>query len=152
MMAFGAMEIVLSQFPNSEKVTILSVIATATSFIYSLVALGLSVAKLSTYHELRGSTLVANVGEDIASLTKVWHVFQALGNIAFAYTYSWLLLEIQVCCYQFDMFFCFWNMILVNVSRNGFSGVLNNGILWKCFKHNQRSNLEILTDADWILF
>ncbi|XP_034674499.1 amino acid permease 2-like [Vitis riparia] len=95
MMAFGAMEIVLSQFPNLEKVTILSVIATATSFIYSLVALGLSVAKLSTHHELRGSTLVANVGEDIASLTKVWHVFQALGNIAFAYTYSWLLLEIQ---------------------------------------------------------
>ena len=98
MMVFGAMEIVLSQFPNLEKVTILSVIATATSFIYSLIALGLSVAKLLTNHELRGSILVANVGDDVDVLTKVWHVFQALGNIAFSYAYSWLLLEIQVAC------------------------------------------------------
>ncbi|RVW94978.1 Amino acid permease 1 [Vitis vinifera] len=95
MMAFGAMEIVLSQFPNLEKVTFLSVIATVTSFIYSLIALGLSIAKLSTTHKLKGTIMVAHVGKDIATSTKVWHVFQALGNVAFAYTYAWLLLEIQ---------------------------------------------------------
>lgn len=97
MMAFGAMEIVLSQFPNLEKVMFLSAIATATSFIYSLVALGLSLAKISTTLMLKGTLMVADhAGKHIAASTKVWHVFQALGNVAFAYTYAWLLLEIQV--------------------------------------------------------
>lgn len=105
MMAFGAMEIVLSQFPNLEKVTFLSVIATVTSFIYSLIALGLSIAKLSTTHKIKGTIMVAHVGKDIATSTKVWHVFQALGNVAFAYTYAWLLLEIQVIFYQPNLLF-----------------------------------------------
>ncbi|KAI9383581.1 hypothetical protein POPTR_013G103500v4 [Populus trichocarpa] len=63
MLAFGALEILLSQFPNLEKA--------------------------------KGTIKVAMAGEDLATSTKIWQVFQALGNIAFSYTYSMLLLEIQ---------------------------------------------------------
>ncbi|KAJ6360598.1 hypothetical protein OIU77_004587 [Salix suchowensis] len=63
MLAFGALEILLSQFPNLEKA--------------------------------KGTIMVAMAGEGLATSTKIWRVFQALGNIAFSYTYSMLLLEIQ---------------------------------------------------------
>jgi len=96
MLAFGALEILLSQFPNLEKVTFLSVISTLTSLAYALIALCLSIAKFSIQHEAKGTIKVAMAGEDLATSTKIWQVFQALGNIAFSYTYSMLLLEIQV--------------------------------------------------------
>ncbi|KAJ6433671.1 hypothetical protein OIU84_017381 [Salix udensis] len=95
MLAFGALEILLSQFPNLEKVTFLSVIATLTSLAYALIALCLSIAKFSIQHEAKGTIMVAMAGEGLATSTKFWRVFQALGNIAFSYTYSMLLLEIQ---------------------------------------------------------
>ncbi|KAI5567485.1 hypothetical protein BDE02_13G093200 [Populus trichocarpa] len=95
MLAFGALEILLSQFPNLEKVTFLSVISTLTSLAYALIALCLSIAKFSIQHEAKGTIKVAMAGEDLATSTKIWQVFQALGNIAFSYTYSMLLLEIQ---------------------------------------------------------
>ncbi|KAJ6433683.1 hypothetical protein OIU84_017390 [Salix udensis] len=95
MLAFGALEILLSQFPNLEKVTFLSVIATLTSLAYALIALCLSIAKFSIQHEAKGTIMVAMAGEGLATSTKIWRVFQALGNIAFSYTYSMLLLEIQ---------------------------------------------------------
>nr|CAD1818166.1 unnamed protein product [Ananas comosus var. bracteatus] len=60
MVLFGLVEIVLSQFPNLEKITLLS------------------------------------IGVDgVSESTKTWHSLQALGNIAFAYTYAMLLIEIQ---------------------------------------------------------
>ncbi|KAJ6433682.1 hypothetical protein OIU84_017389 [Salix udensis] len=95
MLAFGALEILLSQFPNLEKVTFLSVIATLTSLAYALIALCLSIPKFSIQHEAKGTIMVAMAGEGLATSTKIWRVFQALGNIAFSYTYSMLLLEIQ---------------------------------------------------------
>ncbi|KAG5233151.1 amino acid permease [Salix suchowensis] len=95
MLAFGALEILLSQFPNLEKVTFLSVIATLTSLAYALIALCLSITKFSIQHEAKGTIMVAMAGEGLATSTKIWRVFQALGNIAFSYTYSMLLLEIQ---------------------------------------------------------
>lgn len=95
MLAFGALEILLSQFPNLEKVTFLSVIATVTSLAYALMALCLSIAKFAIQNEAKGTIMVAMAGEGLATSTKIWQVFQALGNIAFSYTYSMLLLEIQ---------------------------------------------------------
>ena len=35
------------------------------------------------------------VGVDVDSAQKIWMTFQALGNIAFAYSYSIILIEIQ---------------------------------------------------------
>ncbi|CAK7344755.1 unnamed protein product [Dovyalis caffra] len=95
MLIYGAIEIFLSQCPNLEKVAILSVIASVTSFAYALIALCLSVAKLSSNHEFKGSLMVAMVGNTEATPERFWQAFQALGNIALAYTYCMLLIEIQ---------------------------------------------------------
>ncbi|KAL5845891.1 hypothetical protein ACOSQ3_009415 [Xanthoceras sorbifolium] len=98
MIIYGAMEIVLSQCPNLEKATILSVIATVTSILYAMVAFGLSTAKFFSQPQFRGSLMMSKmvgVGETSSTTNKIWHIFQALGNIAFSYTYSILLMEIQ---------------------------------------------------------
>ncbi|KAK8919041.1 Amino acid permease 2 [Platanthera zijinensis] len=92
---FGIVELVLSQFPNLEKITIISVVAAAMSFIYSFVSLLLCLLKLASNHSLHGTILGIKTGGDISPSMKVWYSFQALGNIAFAYTYSMLLIEIQ---------------------------------------------------------
>lgn len=96
MLLYGAFEVILSQCPNLEKITFLSIVAAVTSLVYSLVALVLSVAKFSSDLEFKGTLMVAKSSIDISSSTKIWHAFQALGNIAFAYNYSTLLLEVQV--------------------------------------------------------
>ncbi|XP_048227148.1 amino acid permease 1 isoform X1 [Ricinus communis] len=98
MLVFGALQIILSQCPNLEKVSILSAVASLTSLAYSSIALCLSIAKLASNREFKGSLMVAmgdNSKVTDAASTKTWHVFQALGNVALAYTFSQLLLEIQ---------------------------------------------------------
>ncbi|CAM8937093.1 unnamed protein product [Rhodiola kirilowii] len=95
MLAFGAVQLILSQCPNLEKVTLLSIIAAVTSIGYSTVSLCLSIIKFSTDPKFGGSLAVGDTGKAAPSSTKVWNGFQALGNIAFAFTYAMLLLEIQ---------------------------------------------------------
>ncbi|KAF5184307.1 Amino acid permease [Thalictrum thalictroides] len=92
---FGAIEVILSQFPNLEKVTLLSYIAALTSFAYSFISSYLCVKKVASHPQLRGSLMNLDMGVGITPATKVFRYFQALGNIAFAYTYNMLLLEIQ---------------------------------------------------------
>lgn len=96
MIIFGLVEIVLSQFPNLEKITVLSVVAAAMSFAYSFIALALCIAKFASHGSIKGSLLGVKIAGDVSASTKVWQSLQALGNIAFAYTYSMLLIEIQV--------------------------------------------------------
>lgn len=96
MFTYGAIEIILSQCPNLEKATFLSIIAAVTSLVYSSIALCLSIAKIFSHRKFKGNLMVLKAGVDVASSKKIWHAFQALGNIAFAYTYSMMLLEIQV--------------------------------------------------------
>ncbi|KAJ9145921.1 hypothetical protein P3X46_028248 [Hevea brasiliensis] len=97
MVIYGGMQIFLSQCPNLEKVAFLSVIAAVTSFAYALIALCLSIGKLASNHEFKGSLMLAMADTNVtqATSTKIWHVFQAFGNIALAYTFSMLLIEIQ---------------------------------------------------------
>lgn len=103
MLTYGVLEILLSQFPNLEKVTFLSVIATLTSLSYALIALYLSIAKFASHRKPKGTIMIAMAGDQgLATSIKVWQVFQALGNIAFSYTYSMLLLEIQVIFYYLN--------------------------------------------------
>ncbi|KAK9162083.1 hypothetical protein Syun_002985 [Stephania yunnanensis] len=93
---FGVIEVLLSQLPNLEKITMLSVMAAIMSIAYSLIALLLSIVKFASQPEFRGSLTGAKIGTNgISSSTKVWNASQALGNIAFAYTYALLLIEIQ---------------------------------------------------------
>lgn len=97
MIIFGVMEIVLSQFPNLEKIAFLSVLAAVMSFAYSFIGLYLSIAKFASNHVVKGTITGVEIGAMGISLpTKICASFQALGNIAFAYSYSSILLEIQV--------------------------------------------------------
>lgn len=98
MIMFGLGEIVLSQFPSLEKITLISVIAAIMSVAYSFITLALSISKFASHRSVRGTLFGVEVGgaSGVPATTKLWHFSQALGNIAFAYTYSMLLIEIQV--------------------------------------------------------
>ncbi|CAI0459890.1 unnamed protein product [Linum tenue] len=80
---FGCIQLILSQVPNFHKLSWLSILAAVMSLTYSLIGLGLSIAKVA-----------ASGGEAIATSAMVseaqrwWRIFQAIGNIAFAYAYS----------------------------------------------------------------
>lgn len=113
MFIYGAIEIILSQCPNLEKATFLSIIAAVTSFVYSSIALSLSIAKIVSHGKFKGNLMMVKTGIDVASSTKIWHAFQALGNIAFAYTYSMMLLEIQVFRRNQKFSFFFFFLVLV---------------------------------------
>ncbi|KAJ4838178.1 Amino acid permease 2 [Turnera subulata] len=94
MVMFGIMEIVFSQIPDLDQIWWLSSVAAIMSFSYSTIGLGLGIAKVAANGTLKGSLTgisVATVGES----EKIWRIFQALGDIAFAYSYSFILIEIQ---------------------------------------------------------
>lgn len=91
MIIFGATEMVLSLLPSLEKITWLSVLAAVMSIAYSSIGLGLSIAKAAGGKNPSGSL----TGVPIGGAQKTWHVFQALGNMAFSYTFSMVLIEIQ---------------------------------------------------------
>lgn len=91
---FGAAEVVLSQFPNLEDIAFISYIAAAMSFIYSFLGLYLSALSLRNGHGLKGSLF--NSDTHLSLSNRIWNSFQALGNIAFAFGYSTVLVEIQV--------------------------------------------------------
>ncbi|XP_024524519.1 amino acid permease 3 [Selaginella moellendorffii] len=89
--AFGLIQLVFSQIPNFHELWWLSYLATAMSFTYSTIVLVLGLAKLIGNGRVSGSPggLVTTPAQ------KTWAVFQALGNVAFAYSFSMILIEIQ---------------------------------------------------------
>ncbi|XP_010252954.1 PREDICTED: probable amino acid permease 7 isoform X1 [Nelumbo nucifera] len=92
MLLFGAIQIVCSQIPNFHNMEWLSIVAAIMSFSYSSIGLALGFAKVIGNGRIKGS--IAGVSTDTAA-QKVWTVSQALGDIAFAYPYSIILIEIQ---------------------------------------------------------
>lgn len=44
---------------------------------------------------MKTSLTGVSVGDEVSSSQKIWSCFQAIGNIAFAYAYSLVLVEIQ---------------------------------------------------------
>ncbi|KAJ7965894.1 Amino acid permease [Quillaja saponaria] len=82
MIIFACIQLVLSQIPNFHKLSWLSIVAAIMSFTYASIGLGLSIAKVA-------------VGVDVSGSEKVWRTFQAIGDIAFAYAFSNVLIEIQ---------------------------------------------------------
>jgi hypothetical protein len=104
MLAFGVVQVVLSQFPGLEHITWLSVVAAVMSFAYSFIGLGLSVGQWVSHGGGLGGRIA---GAAAASPTrKLWNVLLALGNIAFAYTFAEVLIEIQVGMDDENMFKC----------------------------------------------
>ncbi|KAI8009581.1 putative amino acid permease 7 [Camellia lanceoleosa] len=92
MLIFGLVQIVISQIPNFHNMEWLSVVAATMSFIYSFIALALGLAKVIGDGVIKGN--IAGVST-ATTLEKLWLVSQALGDIAFAYPYSIILVEIQ---------------------------------------------------------
>ncbi|XXG48979.1 hypothetical protein AAC387_Pa02g3284 [Persea americana] len=96
MIIFASIQIVLSQIPNFHKLWFLSIIAAIMSFGYSSIGLGLSIAKIAEGdHHVRTTLTGVTVGIDVSGKEKVWRTLQSIGNIAFAYAFSTVLIEIQ---------------------------------------------------------
>lgn len=92
MLMFGLLQIFMSQIPDFHNMAWLSTVAAIMSFCYASIGLGLGFAKVMENGEIKGSIR----GVPQASLSaKLFLSFQALGDIAFAYPYSIILLEIQ---------------------------------------------------------
>ncbi|KAM7492811.1 hypothetical protein LguiA_035732 [Lonicera macranthoides] len=92
MLLFGVIQLVMSQIPDFHNMAWLSIVAAIMSFSYASIGSGLGLAKVIENGEIKGS--ISGVPADnIAS--KLWLAFQALGDIAFAYPFAIILLEIQ---------------------------------------------------------
>ncbi|XP_021717820.1 amino acid permease 3-like [Chenopodium quinoa] len=94
MILFGVAEIFFSQIPDFDQIWWLSIVAAVMSFTYSTIGLGLGIAKVAVNGKIKGSLTGISVGV-VTEADKVWRSFQALGDIAFAYSYSMILIEIQ---------------------------------------------------------
>ncbi|KAI9395069.1 hypothetical protein POPTR_005G181600v4 [Populus trichocarpa] len=94
MIGFGIAEILLSQIPGFDQLHWLSLVAAVMSFTYSTIGLGLGIGKVIENKRVRGSLTGISVGT-VTQTQKIWRSFQALGDVAFAYSYSVILIEIQ---------------------------------------------------------
>ncbi|KAK4354557.1 hypothetical protein RND71_026751 [Anisodus tanguticus] len=86
MIIFAVIQIILSEIPNFHKLSWLSILAVVMSFAYASIGLGLSIAQVAGVgnHVKTGLT-----GVDIVSGS------EKVGDIAFVYAYSTVLIEIQ---------------------------------------------------------
>ncbi|XP_024976568.1 probable amino acid permease 7 isoform X2 [Cynara cardunculus var. scolymus] len=92
MLLFGIVQLLASQIPNIFHTKWLSIIAATMSFTYSFIGIGLGLAQVIGRGKIEGSIN----GISTANPTqKVWLVAQAIGDIAFSFTFSLILLEIQ---------------------------------------------------------
>ncbi|XP_075496109.1 amino acid permease 3-like [Primulina tabacum] len=94
MIAFGVIEIFFSQIPDFNQIWWLSIVAAIMSFTYSTIGLGLGIGKVAENGKIRGSLTGVSIGT-VTETQKIWRSFQAFGAIAFAYSYSLILIEIQ---------------------------------------------------------
>ncbi|XP_056168507.1 amino acid permease 4-like isoform X2 [Syzygium oleosum] len=94
MIMFGITEVLLSQIPDFDQIWWLSIVATVMFVTYSLIGLGLGIAQVAASGSFKGSLTVISVG-DATETQKIWSCFQALGNIASAYSFSEILIETQ---------------------------------------------------------
>ncbi|XP_042515338.1 amino acid permease 3-like [Macadamia integrifolia] len=94
MIMFGIVEILFSQIPDFDQIWWLSIVAAVMSFTYSTIGLGLGIAQVVETGKFMGSLTGISIGA-VTETQKIWRSFQALGDIAFAYSYSIILIEIQ---------------------------------------------------------
>lgn len=96
MIIFGISQILLSQIPDFDQISWLSAVAAVMSFTYSFIGLLLGALQVaSNGGRIKGSLTGVAVGPGITETQKIWRSFQAFGDIAFAYSYSIILIEIQ---------------------------------------------------------
>ncbi|KAL2466998.1 putative amino acid permease 7 [Abeliophyllum distichum] len=92
MLIFGIIQALVSQIPDFRNTEWLSVIAAIMSFTYSIIGSALGLAKVIENGEIKGS--IGGVPTSTPA-KKVWVISQALGDIAFAFPFSVIFLEIQ---------------------------------------------------------
>ncbi|KAF2302045.1 hypothetical protein GH714_031722 [Hevea brasiliensis] len=100
MITFGITEVLFSQIPDFDQIWWLSIVAAIMSFTYSAVGLGLGIGKVAENAAFKGSLTGISIGTVthaglVTCTQKLWRSLQALGAIAFAYSYSVILIEIQ---------------------------------------------------------
>ena len=83
---FGIVQLVLSQVPSLESLAWASVVGAGSSFGYSAIAFALSAANLPKQW----------LGTAWGRADSAWADLNAVGNILFAFSFSFMLLEIQV--------------------------------------------------------
>ena len=95
MAVFGIIQVILSQIPNFHKLSFLSIMAAVMSFTYATIGIGLAIATVAGGKVGKTSMTGTAVGVDVTAAQKIWRSFQAVGDIAFAYAYATVLIEIQ---------------------------------------------------------
>lgn len=95
MIVFAVIQVVLSQIPNFHKLSWLSVLAAVMSFAYAIIGIGLSIVKVAGDGQARTTLTGVTVGVDVSGREKILRTVQAIGDIAFAYAYSTILIEIE---------------------------------------------------------
>ncbi|KAL3729083.1 hypothetical protein ACJRO7_033652 [Eucalyptus globulus] len=85
---FGITEILLSQIPDFNGIWWVSMVSVVMFFTYSFIGLGQAIAQVAA-----GGSDESN--EAVTKTEKIWMSFQALGDIASAYSFSEILIEIQ---------------------------------------------------------
>ncbi|CAA3030802.1 probable amino acid permease 7 isoform X1 [Olea europaea subsp. europaea] len=98
MLTFGIIQIIASQIPDFRNTIWLSVIAAIMSFTYSIIGSALGLAEVIQNGVIKGS--IGGVPTANAA-GKVWAISEALGDIAFAFPFSVIFLEIQVRRFSF---------------------------------------------------
>ncbi|KAH6795570.1 hypothetical protein C2S51_036556 [Perilla frutescens var. frutescens] len=92
MLLFGAVQVVFSQIPDFHNMEVLSIIAAVMSFAYTFIGLGLGFAKVIENGKIKGDLHGVTTSTVVQ---KVWLSSQAFGDIAFAFNYNIILLNIQ---------------------------------------------------------
>ncbi|CAN1219096.1 Amino acid permease 8, partial [Linum perenne] len=95
LIGMGILEVVVSQIPNFHKLAWLSVVAAVMSFLYASIGLGLAVSRVASVVIGKGETSGSMTGVETNGMDKVWRMFTAFGDMAFACSYSAILIEIQ---------------------------------------------------------
>ncbi|KAK1299831.1 Amino acid permease 3 [Acorus calamus] len=94
MIIFGVSEIIFSQIPDFDQIWWLSILAAVMSFTYSSIGLALGITQTIANGGIKGSLTGISIGS-VTQTQKIWRSLQAFGDIAFAYSYSIILIEIQ---------------------------------------------------------
>ncbi|KAL7143029.1 hypothetical protein ABFS83_08G163600 [Erythranthe nasuta] len=92
MIAFGTIQVIVSQIPDFRNTEWLSVIAAIMSFTYATIGSALGLAKVIENGEIKGT--IGGVPTSTV-VDKIWSISQALGDIAFAFPFSLIFLEIM---------------------------------------------------------
>ncbi|KAE8637426.1 hypothetical protein CSA_021612 [Cucumis sativus] len=97
MISFGIMEIFLSQIPDFDQLWWLSIVAAVMSFTYSIIGLVLGIIQVTDNGKFKGSLTGVSIGS-VTESQKIWRSFQALGDMAFAYSFPLSSLKFSFAC------------------------------------------------------